>query len=250
LRIDHVLGLFRMWWIPDGMPANAGTFVRFDFDAMIGILVLEAKRAGAIVIGEDLGTVEPWVQQVLADRGILGTSILWFEAWDSGDIKAPRDWRSEVLASVTVHDLPPTAGYLRDEHVRIRSELGLLEHPVEQEQAASAERREAWAQVLREHGWLDWAVDVSTEAGIQAYTVALYRALGHSPARLLGVSLADVFGDRRAQNQPGTDQEYPNWRVAMTDAVGAPVVLEDLLDDPELLRPIIAAVRDGRTLEP
>jgi 4-alpha-glucanotransferase len=134
--------------------------------------------------------------------------------------------------------------------VQIRSELGLLEHPVEQEQAASAERREAWAQVLRAQGWLDWAVDVSTDAGIQTFTVALYRALGHSPARLLGVSLADVFGDRRAQNQPGTDQEYPNWRIAMTDSAGTPVVLENLLDDPELLRPIIAAVRDGRTLEP
>lgn len=250
LRIDHVLGLFRMWWIPDGMPANAGTFVRFDFDAMIGILVLEAQRAGAIVIGEDLGTVEPWVQQVLADRGILGTSILWFEAWESGFIKAPSDWRSEVLASVTVHDLPPTAGYLRDEHVRIRNELGLLEHPLAREQASSAQLREAWAQLLRQQGWLDWAVDLSTDAGIEAFTIALYRALADSPARLLGVALPDVFGDQRAQNQPGTDQEYPNWRVAMTDGNGAPVVLEDLDDDPELLRPIIDAVRAGRTLAP
>ena len=73
LRIDHVLGLFRLWWVPEDFPAYAGTFVRFDYDAMLSILMLEAHRAGAIVVGEDLGTVEPWVQEVLAERGILGT---------------------------------------------------------------------------------------------------------------------------------------------------------------------------------
>ncbi len=124
LRIDHVLGLFRLWWVPQGFPAYAGTFVRFDYDAMLSILMLEAHRAGALVVGEDLGTVEPWVQVALAERGILGTSILWFETVEGGAIRDPFDWRRDVLASVTVHDLPPTAGYLRDEHVRIRAELG------------------------------------------------------------------------------------------------------------------------------
>ena len=106
LRIDHVLGLFRLWWVPQGFPAYAGTFVRFDYDAMLSILMLEAHRAGALVVGEDLGTVEPWVQVALAERGILGTSILWFETVDGG-LKDPDDWRRDVLASVTVHDLPP-----------------------------------------------------------------------------------------------------------------------------------------------
>ena len=110
LRIDHVLGLFRLWWVPQGFPAYAGTFVRFDYDAMLSILMLEAHRAGAIVVGEDLGTVEPWVQEVLAERGILGTSILWFETVEGGVIKDPFDWRRDVLASVTVHDLPPDRG--------------------------------------------------------------------------------------------------------------------------------------------
>ncbi len=106
LRIDHVLGLFRLWWVPQDFPAYAGTFVRFDYDAMLSILMLEAHRAGALVVGEDLGTVEPWVQEVLAERGILGTSILWFETVEGGVIKDPFDWRRDVLASVTVHDLP------------------------------------------------------------------------------------------------------------------------------------------------
>ena len=242
LRIDHVLGLFRLWWVPEGFPAYAGTFVRFDFDAMLSILMLEAHRAGAIVVGEDLGTVEPWVQEVLADRGILGTSILWFEAVE-GQIKDPFDWRSEVLASVTVHDLPPTAGYLRDEHVRIRSELGLLTTSAEVEKANAAREREAWADVLIRHAWLDPYADLESDEGLDDLVVALHRAVAASPARLLGVSLPDVVGDRRAQNQPGTDQEYPNWRVPLADAEGVPVLLEDLLDRPELLDRIVDTVR-------
>jgi 4-alpha-glucanotransferase len=162
LRIDHVLGLFRMWWVPRGMAAHAGTFVRFDHEAMIGILCLEAHRAGAVVIGEDLGTVEPWVQEALTARGILGTSVLWFESRGDGSVKPPAEWRTEVLASVTVHDLPPTAGYLRNEHVRIRSELNLLTRDVADELADAARVRAGWAQVLVDGGWLDEATDLST----------------------------------------------------------------------------------------
>ena len=228
LRIDHVLGLFRMWWVPSGLPANMGTFVRFDFEAMIGLLVLEAHRAGVVVIGEDLGTVEPWVQDILRDRGILGTSVLWFEHGDDGAVLAPEHWRKEVLASVTVHDLPPTAGFLRDEHVRIRHELGLLARPVEDERTEAKKEREAWARILREHGWLATADDATMDAQLDAMAVALHQALGASPARLVGISLPDVIGDRRAQNQPGTDQEYPNWRVPMTDATGHITLIEDL----------------------
>jgi 4-alpha-glucanotransferase len=242
LRIDHVLGLFRLWWVPDGFPAYAGTFVRFDYDAMLAVLMLQAHRAGAVVVGEDLGTVEPWVQAALAERGILGTSILWFEAED-GALRDPLAWRPEVLASVSVHDLPPTAGYLRDEHVRIRAELGLLATPEEQERAHAATERAAWADLLRSHGWLAADVDLTTDDGLAEFVVALHRAVAASPARLVGVALPDVAGDRRAQNQPGTDQEYPNWRVPMTDATGRPVLLEDLVAGIPLLASIVDAVR-------
>ncbi len=242
LRIDHVLGLFRLWWVPEGFPAYAGTFVRFDFDAMLSVLMLEAHRAGALVVGEDLGTVEPWVREALEDRGILGTSILWFET-ESGVIRDPHDWRQDVLASVTVHDLPPSAGYLRDEHVRIRAELGLLTTPEDVERENAAHERQAWAEVLRRHGWLAEDADLSTDAGLEALIVGLHRAVAASPARLVGVSLPDAVGDRRAQNQPGTDQEYPNWRVPMTDGQGHAVTLEQLMAGSDLLDRLIAAVR-------
>ena len=85
VRIDHIIGLFRLWWIPKGCAPTEGTYVRYDHEAMIGILALEAHRAGAVVVGEDLGTVEPWVRDYLRERGLLGTSILWFELDRDGD---------------------------------------------------------------------------------------------------------------------------------------------------------------------
>ncbi|MGI9135730.1 MAG: 4-alpha-glucanotransferase [Candidatus Nanopelagicales bacterium] len=242
LRIDHVLGLFRLWWVPSGMGARNGTFVRFDHDAMIGILCLEAQRAGAIVVGEDLGTVEPWVRDVLAARGILGTVISWFERTD-GVITPLDDWRQDILASVTVHDLPPTAGFLRDEHVRIRESLGLLTADPAVEYANARRDREQWAALLRGAGFLESGADLDTDAGRDAMAIALHRAVGSTKARLVGIGLPDVVGDRRAQNQPGTYLEYPNWRVPMTDSAGRPVLLEDVIAGPELLGPMVDAMR-------
>ena len=134
LRVDHVIGLFRLWWIPQGMGPTQGTYVRYDHEAMIGILALEAHRAGAVVVGEDLGTVER-VRDYLRERGILGTSILWFEFdWDGdGAPLPPEKWREYCLASVTTHDLPPTAGYLAGDHVRLRDQLGILTRSLDEE---------------------------------------------------------------------------------------------------------------------
>ena len=239
IRVDHILGLFRQWWIPEGAPASEGAYVAFDHEALVGILALEAHRAGALVIGEDLGTVEPRVEQFLYERGILGTSILWFERESGGVLKEPEHWRGDALASVTVHDLPPTAGYLAGEHVRIRAELGLLSRPVEEERAADDAATREWLDLAVDRGWLDDA-----EADTDARVVALHRIVAASPARLIGISLPDLVGDVRAQNQPGTDQEYPNWRVPLADGSGAAVALEDLPDAP-LLDDLIATVRGG-----
>lgn len=235
IRIDHVLGLFRLWWIPRGMPANQGTYVRYDHDALVGILALEAQRAGCVVIGEDLGTVEAWVQDTLRDRGILGTSILWFEADAGGGPLPPQQWRELALASVTTHDLPPTAGFLAGEHVTLRHDLGLLARPYDEELAAHEQDLARWMAALRAEGLL------RDDAGTDDVVEALHRYLAGTPARLLAVSLADAVGDHRAQNQPGTDQEYPNWRVPLCDAAGAVVLLDDL-PSVGLLRRLVSAM--------
>lgn len=225
VRIDHILGLFRLWWIPTGMPPYAGTYVRFDHEALLGILALEAQRAGAVVIGEDLGTVEPWVQGVLRERGLLGCNIAWFET-DGPTPRDPSHWRDLVLGSVTVHDLPPTRGYIRGEAVRIRAELGLLTRSREEEQADFDRSWGAWQQFLRDRGFLkpaDWGRPTEDE-----WVEAMHRFLAATPSRMLGVALVDLVGDVRTQNQPGTDQEYPNWRVPLCDDNGTAVLLEDL----------------------
>ena len=107
IRVDHVIGLFRLWWIPEGAGPTEGTYVRYDHEAMIGILALEAHRAGALVVGEDLGTVEPWVRTYLRERGILGTSILWFEFdWDGDAVAAGPGAVAGVLPGLGDHPRP------------------------------------------------------------------------------------------------------------------------------------------------
>jgi 4-alpha-glucanotransferase len=235
VRVDHVLGLFRLWLVPEGLAPTDGTYLRYDHEALVGILALEAQRAGALVVGEDLGTVEPWVREFLHDRGIAGTSILWFERDWSGQPLAAEQWRELCLASVTTHDLPPTAGYLQGEHVRIREELGLLTRPADEERAADAADQAGWLAALRDRGFLAAGADVG------ATVEALHRYVAATPARLLGLSLPDAVGDVRAQNQPGTHNEYPNWRVPLADSSGRPVLLEDLAGS-ERLRALARAL--------
>jgi 4-alpha-glucanotransferase len=225
VRVDHVIGLFRLWWIPEGMAPSEGTYVRYDHEATIGVLALEAHRAGAVVVGEDLGVVEPSARDYLRERGILGTSILWFERDAEGRPLAAERWRELCLASVTTHDLPPTAGYLAGEHVRLRERLGLLTRPVEEETAADDAERESWLDEVRSRGLLpDDADEEQTVEALHAY-------LALTPSRLRCVALTDAVGDRRTQNQPGTIDEYPNWRVPLSGPDERPLLLEDVLSD-------------------
>nr|BFD84817.1 4-alpha-glucanotransferase [Streptomyces sp. Xyl84] len=265
LRIDHVMGLFRLWWVPQGRPPTEGTYVRYDAEAMLATLVLEASRAGAVVIGEDLGTVEPGVRETLDRRGVLGTSVLWFERdWDGdGRPLPPGRWRADCLATATTHDLPPTAARLTGEHVALRHRLGLLTRSLEEERAEAAADAEEWLALLGELGLLEEAEqdghragdqadqaghhagdrvgdrggaaeEAGAEARIEAGIRAVHRFLLRTPARMVGLWLPDAVGDRRPQNLPGTWYEYPNWRLPVADAEGRPVTLEDFAAAPRL----------------
>lgn len=236
VRIDHIMGLFRLWWIPRGQAPGTGTYVRYDVEAMVGILLLEAHRAGAVVIGEDLGVVEPGVRELLADRGVLGTSVLWFEKDAEGRPLRPDTYRRLALSTVTTHDLPPTAGYLAEEHVALRERLGLLAEPVPVVRAQARAEREAVLAALREQGLI--GADPSEREVVEA----LHRYVRRTPSVLVGVSLADAVGERRAQNQPGTDTEYPNWKVPLADGAGRLVPLEEIVGHPRF-RSLLAALR-------
>jgi 4-alpha-glucanotransferase len=234
IRIDHVLGLFRLWCIPTGESADRGAFVYYDHRALLGVLLLEASRAGAVVIGEDVGTVAPYVFTELASRGIAGCDILWFQLGPdpgTGEMRPlmPEDWRELAMASLTTHDLPTAAGFLQGEHVRVRERLGLLRSP-EAEWTQAQHERAAWIEALRRKGILP--PDNGYPVAQEDIVLGLYEWLGRTPARLLGGSLSDVVGDVRQPNLPGTIDEYPSWLLPIADGEGRPLLLEDIMAAP------------------
>ena len=236
IRIDHVMGLFRLWWVPAGSSAAEGTYVSYDADAMLGVLALEALRAGAVVVGEDLGTVEDRVGAALAKTGVLGSEVLWFGQDDDGAFTDPADWRELALASVTTHDLPTAAGFLVGESARVRDELGLLTVPVAQERARADAERAALLAMLERTGLL-------AAAGGDP-VLAMHGALAAAPSRIVLAALGDAVGDLRQPNLPGTVDTYPNWRLPVADAAGRPLSLEELLAHPGVAR-LAALLQQG-----
>ncbi|MDQ6650327.1 MAG: 4-alpha-glucanotransferase [Actinomycetota bacterium] len=229
VRIDHVMGLFRLWWVPEGYSAAEGSYVRYDAEALLGVLALEADRAGALVVGEDLGTVEPVVTSTLAERGVLGSAVLWFEKdpADEARFLPPDQWRELAVASVTTHDLPTAAGFLAGEQVRVRGELGLLGRPVQEEQAAADAERAALLDLLGRERL------VGPDAPDEEIVLAMHALLTLAPSRLVLAALGDAVGDLRQPNLPGTTDEYPSWRLPVA-APGAddherPLLLAELL---------------------
>ncbi|MDQ1688471.1 MAG: 4-alpha-glucanotransferase [Frankiaceae bacterium] len=221
LRVDHVLGMFRLWWVPAGHPPSSGTYVRYDVDALLAVLALEASRAGAALVGEDLGVVPPEASAELADRGILGTTVLAFESLGDGVPRPPEEFRKGSLGAVVTHDMPPVAAWLSGMQVDLRERLGLLTRPVEEERAAAAKERDGWLALAHSRG-LDTS---STEAAC----LALHELLAASPCRLRVAQLVDAVGDVQVQNQPGTTDEHPNWRLPLADGSGKQVLLDDAL---------------------
>ena len=239
VRIDHVLGLFRLWWIPQGLGARNGAYVTYNHEAMLGVLAIEATRAGGMVVGEDLGTVPDYVRRILADHGVLGTDVEWFNRVDdspnAGDpYRAPKDYRKQALASVTTHDLPPTAGYLNFAHVKLREELHLLSEPVEAFAASAMAERTAMMNRLVENGYISQTVADDVEGHVQEIVEAMHAMLTDTPSLLLQAALVDGVGECRSQNQPGTSREYSNWRVPLADSSGHVVHTDEVFDLPRV----------------
>ncbi|MHC9777314.1 4-alpha-glucanotransferase [Corynebacterium diphtheriae] len=240
VRVDHILGLFRLFWIPRTQSPQTGTYVNYDHNALVGVLALEAERAGAVVIGEDLGTFEPWVQDFLASRGIMGTSVLWFESSPEGGPHKQHEYRQLALTSVTTHDLPPTAGYLAGEHIALREELGILTTDVATEYAEDLNWQADILNVVRNSGAFEsivpaefHGVDRADRGSSVELLSALHRFLAGTPSALTCTALVDLVADKRAQNQPGTtSDQYPNWCIPLCDESGTPVLIEDLAENP------------------
>ena len=237
LRVDHVAGLWRLWWVPPGMGPAEGTYVHYDAEAMLGILALEAGRAGAVVVGEDLGTVLPTVTEGLQRRNMLGSAVLWFtREWERPEqpFRPAADYRRNALASISTHDLPTAAGFLAGEQVRVRAELGHLAGSVEEEAATAAQDRARLLERLAEEGL------ISADSTDDEIIVAMHVFLARTPCRFVAGSLYDALGELAQPNLPGTIDEYPNWRMPLRSS------LEEIAEDPRMRR--IAAVLADRRL--
>jgi 4-alpha-glucanotransferase len=240
IRVDHVMGLMRLWWVPAGQPPDRGAYVSYDHEASVAALTGAAEQAGAVAIGEDLGTVEPWIRDYLARHGILGTEMLWFARDRAGRPLLRARWRRACMATVGTHDMPTVAGFRTGEQVTVRARLGLLKTAEGRERASSATMLARWHAALV----ADHLLPPGELPDTAQLTVALYGYLRRTPALLIGVSLADAVGEVRTQNIPGTSTQYPNWRIPLCDDQGRAVLLEDLPDS-TLLQQVCEAVRDG-----
>ena len=253
LRIDHILGFFRLWWIPEGNPPEDGAFVAYDTDALLGILAQEAQRSGAVVIGEDLGLLEPGYRETLAERGIIGNTVVWFASEDDaiddggffgtdevrpGEPLAPSHFRRSTLALLTTHDLPPTASIVSGWHIDERIAHGVLEGSEEAARTSAAAQMDRMREFLTRNGFLG--------EDHEAVVDALHRYLIASNSILAGVGLPDLVGQRESQNIPGTFREYPNWQVPLRDASGQRVWLEDLAQHPRVAE-LVAVIREAAT---
>ncbi|HEY6532420.1 MAG TPA: 4-alpha-glucanotransferase [Acidimicrobiales bacterium] len=220
LRLDHVMGLHRLYWVPDGLPATEGVYVQYPAEELFAVLAVEAHRRDALVVGEDLGTVPDEVRHALDHYGILGMYVSQFRlpGWIGQPIPPPD---SREVASIDTHDTPPFAAWWRGADVDLRRHLGV----VDDDQATSDEARRdseraalVWA--LRDAGLLGDHADDDDVLG------ALLAALGGSDAATVLVALDDLVLQTDPQNVPGTGADRPNW-VRML-----PCTLTELFDDP------------------
>jgi 4-alpha-glucanotransferase len=241
LRIDHVLGFFRQWWVPEGRPARDGAYVRFPARALLRVAARESRRAGALLIGEDLGTVPPQVAPTLARFAVLSSRVLLFERERDGRFKPASRWSRRALATANTHDLPTLRAWLGGHDLALRAQLGLLRGGTART-AAETERaadRDALRRRLVRDGHL--ARDVPADDW-PAWTRAVHAFLCETPAPLVGLALDDLAGEVEPVNVPGLGPDaYPSWTRRMH------VSLEALPSRPGFARAIDgAAARRAR----
>jgi 4-alpha-glucanotransferase len=206
LRIDHVLGLFRLWWIPAGMGPDRGAYVRYPTDELLEVVALESHRAAAVVIGEDLGTVPPGVRSELRRRNLLSTRLALFEKGP------PERYPVQAFAGVTTHDLPTIAGAWSGSDLDDQARAGI--EPNTDGHVQLRRRLESAAGVVEGASWRE-------------LSHALHRRIAASPSVLVAATLEDALGVAERPNLPGTmAPARDNWSMAL------PVPLDEIRRDP------------------
>jgi 4-alpha-glucanotransferase len=234
LRIDHVMGLFRLFWIPAGAEPAQGTYVRYPADDLLGVLALESAAAQALVVGEDLGTVEPGVRERLAAEGVLSYRLAWFEHGPADGRRRAADYPRLALAATTTHDLPTVAGFFSGTDIDHLYDIGVAT-PGGPEQADQEAQRESLCRLLEEEGLL-----APDERSVPAIVAALYGFLARTPSMLVAATLEDAVESHDRPNVPGTIDQRPNWSLPL------PVPLDDLAADPRVRR-LAGILSEGTT---
>ena len=231
LRIDHVMRLFRLYWIPDGCPAAEGAYVRERSNDFLRILALESVRNRVVVVGEDLGTVEPAVREALTRFGILSYRLFYFEKNERGGFRRNDEYPRQALVSSTTHDLPTLAGFWTGADLRARLASGMLDEPTFRRQTETRlQEKQKMLDLLFQLGLLPQHLPQNA-AAYPELTGELHNAvvgfLAETPAQLLAINQEDLTKEPAQQNLPGTTWQYPNWSRKMRYTV------EQLQSDPE-----------------
>ncbi len=233
LRIDHVMALLRLFWIPEGCTPEEGAYVHYPLEDLLGILALESQRNRCLVIGEDLGTVPDAVRDALRPLGVLSYRLLYFEKDAAGNFNAPPAFEEQAVVMASTHDLPTLAGFWAGTDLEQRHRLDLFPSTgrYEQQVIGRAEDRARLLLALQHEGLLPEGMSadpVSVPELTPLLSRALQRYLARTPARLLMIQLQDLLGERDQVNLPGTTGEYPNWRRRLS------LEIEQWSEDPDI----------------
>lgn len=244
LRIDHVMSLLRLWWVPYGETADAGGYVAYPLDDLLAILTLESQRHRCVVIGEDLGIVPPEIVQKLRDAGVYSYKVLYFEKEGAG-FRPPERYLPQSMATPTTHDLPTLVGYWQKGDLRLGESLGI--YPDAEVLAALDKARDddkrALEAMLLEYGFL--AKPLSPGAMTDELNVALHRFIASTSSQFVGLQPEDWLLVETPVNVPGTSDQYPNWRRRL------PATLASAFESPlgQRLLEAVQRGREGHTLD-
>lgn len=245
LRIDHVMGLMRLFWVPRDVPATEGAYVAYPFDDLLGIVAQESVRHACLIIGEDLGTVPDGFRERLFDAGVLSYHPLMFERYEDGNFRLPAHMPHQALVAASTHDLPTLAGFWQGLDFDVRTRLQLF--------PSDALRQRLMTEREWDRGRLLWALEREAllPEGVgkdpaalpeltPAVTEAIHAYLARSPAQVMVVQPEDIFGCIEQINVPGTlEDQHPNWQRKL------PLPLEDWSADQRFQR-ITATLRTAR----
>lgn len=238
LRIDHVMGFFRLFWIPDGLDPIRGAYVKYPMDDMARIVALESIKNRCVVVGEDLGTVPDEVREEMARRKFLSYRVFYFEKHSDGSFKRPSEYPEDALATVTTHDLPTFKGYWIEKDIDVRTKLGMINRDFETAlRKERAKDRLRILKVLSQEGFecpeskiLEDNVNVYDDKNppSKELVLSVHRYLLKTRARLASFQIDDLIGEEDQPNLPGTTVQYPCWRIRWGKT------LEEITEDPDI----------------